>query len=767
MGLAARLNLAFIAVILVMVVSHAAYSLVVGLQSSRARASQSLDAAHKQLADDFKQIATNNLVTASAIANSQAFLTAYTARDRKGMSRFLQDFIRVNRLVSSITIVSPNGKVFFDTETPNKSGYSVKESSRGIQEVLTTQAAWKGTAAFGLAGNVYISSMTPVRGAQGVVAVNQPVNSAFLTGLATGFELDPTDYRDIDLALFDVRRARVTAVSSGLVKGSDGGFISRLNNNGASKLPKGVIEESNRLWKPLDMTVVGDVVAVVLLTTPVPNIMPHIAKIAGQAAVSGGIAIAIGFFVATVIGGSITASLRFLIQRAKDLAANRRDLEPLDRLQGDWLELGELIDTAVTSMRSSVQSLKSHASKHSEELRQALGRAKETTSQLAEVNRQLDDRTRQMGELGKQLHWAHHQAVVLQQKLCSVLQISTEGFLMLDQYGNVLSANPVFLNWMGVPEAEIAGRFCFDLVKRPGEKPENNEEAEAFARHSGDPGDLINQFYPEGVIYHRMQDKSVKVLAHLHPVVAEDGSIESYVMVLRDKSLRSEVSQLRTEIVAMLSDSIRAPLMNAQRAWKAVLSSAIRSIPSSTGQTLMALHSQYEQLLGLVDNLLMMYGGVVTPFTLPHEQALATRLVADCLEETAAPARQHQLTLDYKTVTGLPPIKADRETLKSVLIQLLEKMISITAPGGRVRVESTIKGQLMRIGVSSSGPALPQEEIEDMFVGFVEGKHKEDTYSLRLSMYLARNNVERLGGSIWAESESGRGTIIYLTLPVA
>jgi signal transduction histidine kinase len=72
----------------------------------------------------------------------------------------------------------------------------------------------------------------------------------------------------------------------------------------------------------------------------------------------------------------------------------------------------------------------------------------------------------------------------------------------------------------------------------------------------------------------------------------------------------------------------------------------------------------------------------------------------------------------------------------------------------------------MRLSVTSSGPGLPEEEITDMFAGFIEGKHTENTYSQRLSMYLARNNVERLGGKIWAESEAGRGIGIYFTLPV-
>jgi histidine kinase len=123
--------------------------------------------------------------------------------------------------------------------------------------------------------------------------------------------------------------------------------------------------------------------------------------------------------------------------------------------------------------------------------------------------------------------------------------------------------------------------------------------------------------------------------------------------------------------------------------------------------------------------------------------------------------------LDYKTVTGLPNISGNKEAITGILLQILERMIEITSAGGRVRVESLSRGQEMRIGVSSSGPALPEQEIADMFVGYIEGKHAQDTYGSRLAMYLARNNVERLGGKIWAESEAGRGTITYFTLPIA
>jgi K+-sensing histidine kinase KdpD len=216
----------------------------------------------------------------------------------------------------------------------------------------------------------------------------------------------------------------------------------------------------------------------------------------------------------------------------------------------------------------------------------------------------------------------------------------------------------------------------------------------------------------------------------------------------------------------MLRENIRGPLAGAEVSWHAILTNARNTMHPSVGQALAELHNHYEQLIAVIDSLLMMYGGFVPPPTTPRESINVSRLVADCLEEATPLARERQLLLDYKTVTGLPPINGNKEAIMGILRQVLERMIVITAAGGRVRVESLVRGPEMRIGVSSSGPALPQSEIAEMFVGFVEGKHTQDTYSSRLSMYLARNNVERLGGKIWAESEAGRGTTTFFTLPI-
>jgi signal transduction histidine kinase len=347
------------------------------------------------------------------------------------------------------------------------------------------------------------------------------------------------------------------------------------------------------------------------------------------------------------------------------------------------------------------------------------------------------------------------------------LQCTSEGFLLLDPYGSVLAANPRFLTWIGLQERDIAGRICFDLVRKPGET--GDQQSLSFANPAGGPEDLINRFYPEGVIYNRSQEKQVEVLMHLQPVVNEEGIIEGYLMVLRDKSLHAEVARLRKEIVTMLTEDIRTPLSSTESRWKAVMATGtLQSLSPQVAQNLIEMQNVYEQMIGVVESYLMMYGGFVPAPVDPvqHEEVSITRLIGECLEEVSQAARSQQIMLDYKTVTGLPNASLNKQIVHDIIVQLLEKLISVTAPGGRVRAETTVKGKEIRLIVSSSGPALPQVEIEEMFIGFVDGQHEEETYQSRLLMYLARNNAERLGGRIWAESEAGRGTAIFLTLPV-
>jgi PAS domain S-box-containing protein len=775
-----------------MAIASVVCGILVDLHGSRSTAALHAQTANNRFKQDVEGMSKLLYEFARTLAADPKIADALSQRDRSTAGKAASQQVAYAQKASSfpgdIDIIDATGKLISSTAVPNLPDTRVRAGL--IDLVLERPQAVNGYASLLLPGRITLSSAIPVISPKkmlGVVVTSQPLSSEFLSGSINEWTIAHPEITGLQLLVVPNGPAGTPVSITQAPEMVPSELVKSLQARGLSALPKPLIElgapNDFTYWLPFTTSSMGfaaegkwwrvcplldhengNVVAVLLFGTPIEDTRSHAAAMITFAIVCGGLVAGVSLFMSRGLTESITRPMSILTKRAKELNTQKRALPPLEGVEGEWLELGELIDTAVSTMRNQMSTLRNQINRQAEEFEERQRAQQESSSQLDQLNRQISNQARQITELSKQLNVANRQTILIQRKLESVLQVSTEAYLLLDQYGNILSTNPVFLNWLGVSEAEIAGRLCFDLVKRPGETMQDISQGQAFARHGGDPAALINQFYPEGIIYNRQKNSSIAVLAHLQPISSDDHSIQGYVMVLRDKSLRSEISHLRTEIVAMLSESIRTPIVHAEVGWQTLLNNT-RNMPPPVVQSLGALHENYQNLLGVVDSLLMIYSDFVPPAMVPPKQEVViNRVVADCLDEVAPLARDRQLTLDYKSVSGLPSLSLDKEILHGVIIQLLEKMISITGAGGRVRVESLIKGNAMRIGVLSSGPALPEQEISEMFAGYIEGKHKMESYSSRLSLYLARNNVERIGGMIWAESD--RGTAIYFTLPL-
>jgi PAS domain S-box-containing protein len=777
-----------------MVLGNFGYSLVLNLQDGKNFAAKKVNLAIHKIEADFSQIQSIDRELALHLAHDQSFLSAYASQDRPAIANIIRTAMDQRSFAGFVTLIDERGRIFYSSDTAAKSGFTARDRSSGVEYVFRNLSNYMGLASFTPTGVITISSMIPmgVTGGRvsGVIVASQPLDSEFLIGEVTKLAILSEPLVGIDIVLLSGRDGSLIQATPGLIS-ENSAFLRSLRENGIRALPNspldnisnwfaglfntpGAFERSGRWWRQLNLEGVPsrassspELVGVLLVSTPIPNPTGRIASGLYLYATTGALAMLAALVLTSWIARGINAPVRLLTKRVTDLGSQKPNVTNVEGLSGDWRTLSDRIDEALVSMRSTIQNLKGQVSKLNEDSADKQQKTDTSDSQFDALNRQVSTQSRQLTELSKQINYSSRQSVMLQQRLDAVLQTSTEAFLILDQFGNILSSNTTFLNWMGVTEGEIAGRYCFDLIKKPGEPQTNEVQGRAFSRHSNDPQALINEFYPEGVVYNKRSEKAIEVLAHLQPIGGPDSKIEGYVMVLRDKSLRSEIAQLKAEIVSMLSGSIRGALVNAEETWQTILRNAPQTMHPSVGQSLAELHKNYETLLGVTDSLLMIHGGFIPPPAVPRETFIISRVVADCLEEMATAARERQLALDYKSVTGLPNMTGNREALRIVLSQILEKMIAGTAPGGRVRVETVIKGSEVRFGISSSGPALPEGEIADMFAGFIPAKHSEDTYSTRLSMYLARNHVERMGGKIWAESEAGRGTIIYFTLPLS
>jgi len=115
-------------------------------------------------------------------------------------------------------------------------------------------------------------------------------------------------------------------------------------------------------------------------------------------------------------------------------------------------------------------------------------------------------------------------------------------------------------------------------------------------------------------------------------------------------------------------------------------------------------------------------------------------------------------------------INTDASKLKQILINLLKNAVKFTSVGNiqyGFSVEKVVNQSMLKFFIKDTGIGIPQDKQDVIFHVF---RQVEDTYTKSfggagVGLTISKKLIEFLGGKIWLESEEGKGTIFYFTLP--
>jgi signal transduction histidine kinase len=91
--------------------------------------------------------------------------------------------------------------------------------------------------------------------------------------------------------------------------------------------------------------------------------------------------------------------------------------------------------------------------------------------------------------------------------------------------------------------------------------------------------------------------------------------------------------------------------------------------------------------------------------------------------------------------------------------------MKFTPPGGMITLAAQPSDAFVRFAASDNGPGIPKEHQQAIFNPYWQAKRAE-RLGAGLGLPIAKGIVEAHGGSIWVESDPGKGTRFYFTLPV-
>lgn len=116
---------------------------------------------------------------------------------------------------------------------------------------------------------------------------------------------------------------------------------------------------------------------------------------------------------------------------------------------------------------------------------------------------------------------------------------------------------------------------------------------------------------------------------------------------------------------------------------------------------------------------------------------------------------------------GLPKVQADKTRVERVLINLINNAIKYSPHGGEIRIAAKKEDVNLVLSVSDQGIGISKADQARLFqpferVGVVDGVGIQ---GIGLGLVVCRRLVEAHGGRIWVESEPGKGSTFYFTLP--
>jgi signal transduction histidine kinase len=178
-----------------------------------------------------------------------------------------------------------------------------------------------------------------------------------------------------------------------------------------------------------------------------------------------------------------------------------------------------------------------------------------------------------------------------------------------------------------------------------------------------------------------------------------------------------------------------------------------------------------QQLLDMIDEILTYVRGASDQVTLARTEFSITELADQVRMLNQALAAKKRLTIERLNGDDLPPVYADRDKLKHVLGNLIGNAIKFTPDGGRIWISFSRRGRNadeLLVEVGDTGRGIARNHYELVFREFaqVDASPSRPHHGTGLGLAIAQKLVELHSGKIWLESELGKGSRFFFTLPL-
>jgi len=240
---------------------------------------------------------------------------------------------------------------------------------------------------------------------------------------------------------------------------------------------------------------------------------------------------------------------------------------------------------------------------------------------------------------------------------------------------------------------------------------------------------------------------------------------EAVLLAFEDITDRKQLEMQKDDFIGIVSHELKTPLTSIKAFAQLLERNLIESKNEKGTYYLSKMTDQMERLTQLVSSFVNVYKIQNGKLTLNKKDFKIDELIDSTVEDFQYITKSHKIVCADKSQIS---IHADYERIKQVLNNLVSNAIKYSPKEKRIIVSSVKDKNNVKIAVQDFGLGIPNEERSKIFDRFfrVKGKREKGIPGLGLGLYISYEIVAQHKGKLWVDSEEGKGSTFYFTLPI-
>ncbi len=335
-----------------------------------------------------------------------------------------------------------------------------------------------------------------------------------------------------------------------------------------------------------------------------------------------------------------------------------------------------------------------------------------------------------------------------------ILNSAGEGICGIDEQGKFRFVNPA--------AAKMLGYEIIELISQPINLILTNSSSFSNSWQSSISYQWNNELFVR-------QNNSTFPVEYIITPLGEKNKMLGAVLTFKDISDRLIIEQMKDEFISVVSHELRTPLTSIRGALGLLAGGLLKTHPDKAQRMLDIAVINTDRLVRLINDILDIERIESGKETMEKNNWDINDLINQAIEGIQNLAEKAKINIESTSVTT--QIWADGDRIIQTITNLVSNAIKFSPPHSTIWINADWDKEnpkFMLFSFKDQGRGIPEDKLESIFGRFqqIDASDSRQKGGTGLGLAICRSIIQQHDGKIWVESEVGKGSTFYFTIPV-